>query len=160
MGKKLGSESMVKRKLSKQIIEQEPYLVWNSFIDILAMEPEHNLSDIQKVAQRTWWYDSEVQNGGHLQYFENSSEKDYRTVIESLIAIGAKDHVDILIKASEQYLRKKRRSIKTVLQFVKKAKEGEFDHYDFRYYEVKPDMNHYLEEYLNTYQNDFIEFEE
>jgi len=150
---------MVKRKLSKQIIENEPYQIWNSFIDILAMESADDLSEVQKVAQSSWWYDSEIQNGGHLQYFENTELQDYSSIIDSLKAIGAKDFAALLSEASEMYLGKNRKPIKNVFQFVKKAREGEYDKIDSQYYEISPDMNYYLENYLEAHQDDFIEIE-
>ena len=151
---------MIKRKLSKQIIEKEPYQIWNSFIDILAMELENNLSDVQKIAQKSWWYDSEVQNGGHLQYFENTSLQNYSSIIDSLIAVGAKEFAHLLSESSDLFIDKKRSRIKSVFQFIKKAKEGKFDNFDSRFYKISPDINYYLEEYLKKHQDEFVEIEE
>jgi len=150
---------MIKRILSKAIIKKEEYQIWNSFIDLLAMESEEDLTEIQKHAQRAFWYDSEIQNGGHLQYFENRSMNDYSEVINSLKIIGANEYSIILKKASDLFISKKRKSIKNVFDFIKKAKEFEYDEYDSKYYKVTPDMNHYLEIYLNKYQNEFIKIE-
>lgn len=90
---------MIKRKLSKEIIKKEEYQIWNSFVDLLAMESEEDLTDIQKNAQRAFWYDSEVQNGGHLQYFENRHSENFSEVIKSLNTIGAKEQATLLKKS-------------------------------------------------------------
>lgn len=37
---------MIKRKISAAAIEKEPYIVWNAYIDLLAMEDEAKLSEI------------------------------------------------------------------------------------------------------------------
>jgi len=137
---------MIKRKLSQKIIKTEEYQIWNSFIDILAMESEDNLSDIQKHAQRAFWYDSEIQNGGHLQYFENQKMNDFTNVLNSLKTIGASQHAYVLKNASEIFLSKHRKPIQSILGFITKAKKGEYDKYDSEYYEINPDMNHYLNE--------------
>jgi len=150
---------MIKRKLKKIDTEKEPYLVWNEFIDLLANEDELDLSEIQKNAKRAFVYDSEIQNGGHLQYFENERLTDYSKIIKSLIEIGASEQANILEKASLQFLAKKRKPILNVLSFVKKAKEDEYSEFDNLYYNIKPDMNNYLNDYLEKYKNEFIDFD-
>jgi hypothetical protein len=80
---------MIRRKLTKGIIEKERFQIWNSFVDILVMEDENKLTDIQIDAQRAFLYESEVQNGGHLQYFENIKLKNYSHIIGSIRKIGA-----------------------------------------------------------------------
>ncbi|MDN4494386.1 hypothetical protein [Ureibacillus aquaedulcis] len=57
---------MIKRMVTKEMLNENPYEKWNQFIDLLAMEEYGDLTQIQKVAQLCFWYDSEVQNGGHL----------------------------------------------------------------------------------------------
>mgnify|MGYP001263600490 CR=1 FL=1 len=150
---------MIKRKLSKKIIAEKDFQLWNSFIDLLAMESEDDLTEIQKHAQRAFWYESEIQNGGHLQYFENFRMKDYSDIINSLKFIGANNHSIVLTKASNLFISKNRNPIKSIIGFVMKAKEGEYDNFDFEYNEISPDMNHYLSEYLKKYQDDFIKIE-
>jgi len=150
---------MIRRKLSKEIIKKEEYQIWNSFIDLIAMENENELTEIQKNAQQAFWYDSELQNGGHLQYFENQKKKDYSNVIQSLKNIGAEKQSQILQKAANLYFNKNRKSIKSIFNFIKKANEGEFDEFDSQYYEIEPDMNYHLQNYLNNNLNEFIEIE-
>ena len=77
-------------ELEKAIVEKKPYLLWNTFIGIIAEDPS-KLSDIQGLAHFAYQYDSEVQNGGHLQYFEN-------------IFICYRDKEDIVISATLQRL--------------------------------------------------------
>lgn len=49
---------MVKRQVSRLVLEKKPYQVWNVFIDLIAMEDYKDLTDIQRVAHLTFWYDS------------------------------------------------------------------------------------------------------
>lgn len=62
---------MITRSLTKQEVEAEPFRVWNAYVDLLAMEKYGALSREQRPAFLVFWYESEVQNGGHFQYFEN-----------------------------------------------------------------------------------------
>ena len=150
---------MAIRNLTIEIARSEEYQIWNSFIDILAMESEENLSDIQKHAQRAFWYESEIQNGGHLQYFENQKMESYCEVIHSLKIIGAIEHAMVLQKATDMLLSKKRKPIITLKSFIKKALENEYGEYDSEYYDINPDMNYYLENYLNKFMDEFIRIE-
>jgi len=69
-----------------------------------------DLNDIQSVALFAFWYDSEVQNGGHLQYFENKFKHFQNreqllitTTLKALKILAAKEQSDILTAASEKY---------------------------------------------------------
>jgi len=48
-------------------------------------------------------YDAEVNNGGHSQYFVNSSGDSYETALEGLSAIGAKNRAAILTDAVQLF---------------------------------------------------------
>lgn len=60
------------RTLMKQELEHSPWLVWNAFVDLLATEKYEDLSPEQRPAHLVFWYESEVQNGGHMQLFRES----------------------------------------------------------------------------------------
>jgi hypothetical protein len=149
---------MIKRKLSKAAVKKEDFQIWNAFIDLLSIESEDDLTDRQKIAQRAFRYDAEVQNGGHFQYFENQDRKNYDDVIQAMKAIGAVKHAKILDFASRLYLSKKGNVVKKLFGFMKTV-ERELDALDHKYVEIDPDVNYYLREYLNKYQDEFVEIE-
>jgi hypothetical protein len=80
-------------------LQQEPYLVWNAFIDLLAMEEYGDLTSVQRRAHLVLWYDSEVQNGGHGQYFENRGVNRLAETVAALRALGLPDHAQVLSRA-------------------------------------------------------------
>ncbi len=47
---------MIRRKLSEEIVQKDKNQIWNAFIDLIASEKEIDLTDIQKNAQRAFWY--------------------------------------------------------------------------------------------------------
>ncbi len=150
--------SIIKREVSKAALNKEPYLVWNAFVNLLAMEDEGDLTDMQKAAQRAFWYDSEVQNGGHMQYFENQRRDDYSSVVESLKQLGAIEQASALEKAIIQLRSKKRSPIEDEVSYVKKALEGEFDQFDTEYYDVQPELIDLLQKHLDENLDDYIVF--
>jgi hypothetical protein len=47
-----------------------------------------------------WVFTTEIDNGGLLQFYENSSGKFYKLALESLKTVKANDHFDVLKKAN------------------------------------------------------------
>lgn len=78
----------MKRTVERARLQQAPYLVWNAFIDLLATEQYLDLSPIQRTAHLVFWYDSEVQNGGHGQYFENRGVNRLAQTVAALKELG------------------------------------------------------------------------
>ena len=58
-------------ELAKSEVSDKPYLVWNALIQLITESNHEDLNEIQSIPLFAFWYDSEIQNGGHLQYFEN-----------------------------------------------------------------------------------------
>ena len=150
-------------ELSKTEITDKNYLIWNTFISLLTQSNFREMDDIQSVALLSFWYDSEVQNGGHLQYFENKGKlfKNrerllVNSTLEALNIIGAKEQANILSAASVKYFSQIRKHPQDVNEFCALELEDEFGEYDRRYYECSPDMNSFLEKYLQQHLEAFI----
>ena len=149
---------MIKRKISKSELKGNNYLIWNAFIDLVAMEDEKDLSSLQKNGKRAFVYDSQIQNGGHLQYFENLRLNDYSEIVESLKSLNAPFHADILQRAASLYNAKARPVIEDKYQYSEIALEGEFDKLDSEYHRASPTLTELMEQYLHNNINEFIEF--
>ena len=150
-------------ELSKTEIANKQYLVWNTFISLLTESNYRDMNDIQSVALLSFWYDSEVQIGWHLQYFENKGKlfrnREYllvATTLEALKILGAKEQANILSLASEKYFSQIRKHPQDVNEFCALELEDEFGEYDRRYNESSPDMNSFLEKYLQQHLEAFI----
>jgi hypothetical protein len=150
-------------KLAKKEADNKPYLVWNAFIQLISQSNFRDLDDVQSVALFAFWYDSEVQNGGHLQYFENKFKRFQNreqllitTTLKALKILGAKEQSDILTAASEKYLSQVRKHPTNIEEFCILELEDEFGEYDQRYYKCSPDMNSFLENYLQNHLDKFV----
>jgi hypothetical protein len=114
--------------LDKASVDREPYLLWNAFIELISESEPEDLSDIQSVAKFAFWYDSEVQNGGHLQYFENSYIR-YESKINVLISatlealkiLGAKKQAKIFASASAKYLSSLKKHPKDIQEYTEQS---------------------------------------
>jgi len=147
---------MIRRKVTKGMLNENPYEKWNQFIDLLAMEEYSDLTQTQKVAQLCFLYDSEVQNGGHLQYFLNRGTKFVRESITALQSIGANSQAKILTKAFNIFNTMELKRIDDVHEYIELEEEGKFLQLDLEYYQIEPTMDGLLEQYLEKYEMDFI----
>ncbi len=88
--------------VKKENIIKDKYYLWNRFIECLINEEFGNdLSQIQHVAKSCFWYDTEMNNGGHSGYFDVYADKNYEQVKKSLILIGAEQYAKNLSIAIE-----------------------------------------------------------
>lgn len=145
---------MILRTLTKQ--EAEPWQVWNAFVDLLAMEEFESLTPEQRPAHLVFWYESEVQNGGHFQYFENRGTELLAATVEALVLLGATCQQQVLREAGERWLSRSRPRVETAQEFCDTALEGEFDSFDSRFHACSPTLQQCLESHLEQHQASFV----
>jgi len=148
---------MIKPKLLRSDIDLDPNLEWNSFISFLVDNDYDDLDAYQKRVWLCFWYDSEVQNGGHLQYFENRDIKYVNETINALKEIDATAQSVILETALDKFRSKKRGKIRSVFIFVKKALEEEYGNEDTDFYKLEPNLIELITIYFNNNKERFIE---
>ena len=100
---------------------------------------------------------TEVYNGGHWQYFCNKADYDHQEVIDSLHALGAGEHAEILTRALER-LPKAVRWPETVEEFIAGYDDVKMQDLDTAFGECARQIEDSLEEYLDRYESEFIEW--
>lgn len=120
-------------------------------------EYESSLSSFshpQRLVFAVVWYESEVNNGGHDQFFTNSTGIVWKDAIEALKTIGASSRADILRQAADRiggtpsFDREKR--IDQVESY-----EAEFDDLDDKFYDLDDDFYDKMESYIKENRTDF-----
>lgn len=91
----------MKRAVERARLRREPHLVWNAFVDLLATEEYDDLSPVQRKAHLVFWYDSEVQNGGHGQYLENRGVTRLAETVAALKDLALPCQALVLSRAAE-----------------------------------------------------------
>lgn len=147
---------MTRRELTQRQVESEPHLVWNAFVNLLALSEHEYLAPEQRAAHWVFGYESEVQNGGHLQYFENRGTQHLAVTIEALGLLGAHGQQQVLQAAGALWLSRPRPRIETVAEYCEKALEGEFDSLDARFHECSPPLVECLEAHLREHRDRFV----
>lgn len=148
---------MIRRQIRGSDQNNEPHLVWNAFIALLSVESYEDLTETQRIAHLIFWYDSEVQNGGHLQYFLNTAGRRANETLDALSQLNLNCQTAVLREAISLVKEQPMSSIETVEEYVVEALESKFGSFDERYYVCVPSAMEALEEYLDANQNEFIE---
>ena len=148
---------MITRHLTRQQVEAEPYRVWNAFIDLIAMEKYADLSAVQRPPHLVFLYESDVQNGGHENYFDNRGMEHLEETIEALGLIGAVEQQRLLWKAGQLKLSELRLPLPADDDYDYDSPiDDEIHNLDLRFYACSPGLCHYLEEYLAMHQSSFV----
>jgi hypothetical protein len=121
------------------------------------MEDYEDLVEGQRVAHLVFWYDSEVQNGGHLQYFRNPAGRHAGEAIAALREVGAEEQSSILGDAIKRWDRGPRPRIETPEEFVA-ADQALFADLDSCFHDSDPSIHQCLERYLDDHESLFIEY--
>ena len=148
---------MIRRQLKRSEVEGNPHLVWNAFVDLIAVEDYSDLTEIQRLAHLIFWYEAEVQNGGHLQYFANSAGERPEETLTALQSLKMEDQFKILERAISVLRKHPLQDLETAEDYVAEALDDNFGDLDRRYYECAKPTNDYLEEYLEANFSEFIE---
>ena len=147
---------MIRRLLTKREIEVEPFRLWNAYVNLLAMERFEDLSADQRPAHLVFWYESEVQNGGHLQFFENRGSEHLAATVAALGTLGANCQQQVLQAAIKEWLSRLRRRIRTEEEFCETALNGEFDAFDRRFHACQHSLQERLETHLRRHESLFV----
>ena len=119
---------------------------WNKMIDLWS---DYKLDDpIKDVIT----YDAEVQNGGHLQFFENCEGE----IEELMISLKKQLPEEMYSNLKEAYdlHKKKNLTIETVDDYVEEAQLGDFDKFDNFYYDNENKISKIMQEYASTLELD------
>ncbi len=152
----LDAHAMILRSLTQQQVEAAPSEIWNAFVDLLAMEELASLTLEQRPAHHVFWYESEVQNGGHLQYFENRGTRHLAATVAALGLLGATCQQQVLREAGAMWLSRSRSLVGTAQEFCDTALAGEFNAFDSRFHECSPSLQQCLAAYLEQHQALFV----
>ena len=115
----------MKPRLRRADVAADPNLLWNQFISILANSDRTQLNAVERSLSLIFWYESEVQNGGHLQYFLNQPGSAAET-IAALATMGAREYASILTEAFTIWSQTQRQAATTSSDYSVWALEGTF----------------------------------
>lgn len=111
---------------------------WNQFVDDVCMRNPDTLSDLQRKAVICFWYDAEMQNGGHCQYFDSSVHASSEETEAALRLIGTEEIADNFRKA------------------VTEGAEDDWTQTDRAYYAFSPELSDYLADFVEANKDSIL----
>jgi len=135
---------------------------WNAMADLLSRSDLEELTAVQRLAHLAWWYNNEVLNGGHDQYFVNKDYFVHSEVISALHSLGAVNQSNILREALIYLTKAIDHMPNDYDEFIAWDKEYRYGDqmsiFDNQFYNCRPDIDELLENYLATNESEFIQW--
>lgn len=112
---------------------------WNDFVDRAIEDQPQRKEEGDLYA--LFYYQAEVNNGGHHQYFYNWSEPaDWQKAVAGARRIGMQQVADLLEEAIALWQTKTRPRHATMDEFLADAREAEFEVFDERFYAIDHEL--------------------
>lgn len=115
------------------------YKLWNKFIEEICTKDLDKLNEIQKNAALCFYYDREMNIGGHVCYFDQYQKVDNKDLIKALEKVSNRKFVTNLEEAIEH------------------GKEDNYEKTDTVYLRQSPCLTEYLEQYVITNKEKIFE---
>jgi hypothetical protein len=135
-------------------LKANPHAMWNAFIASIS-DPFRILTAPQRVARLIFWYDSEINNGGHLQFFLNQGGDPIKT-IEALHSAGAFPQARILEQGLKRWESRARPKRNETYDYLALARQREFDDLDRAFGECAVSLTDVLESLLREHEAKYI----
>lgn len=117
---------------------REKDLIWNRFIEEICCKNIAALSEVQKNAVLCFWYDAEMNSGGHSGYFDCRPDIDAQELINAIMAVGYKAIADNYQKA------------------LSCGKNDDWAETDDAYYSFSPSLCLCLQEYVEDHKDEIF----
>ena len=108
---------------------------WNKFIEDVCYRDVETLSQIQKNAVLCFWYDAEMQNGGHCGYFDCYPDTIPEELSNAILEVSYKEIADNYTKA------------------LTDGENDDWEETDNAYYNFVPSLCDCLEKYVEKYKD-------
>lgn len=116
---------------------------WNRFINDVCGRELEELSEVQRAAVLCFWYDAEMQSGGHSGYFDCYPEIKSEELIAAINLIGYREIADNYQMALAEHIRD----------------DGEEDGYetvDNAYYDFEPSLFDCLRQFTEKNKDEIL----
>ncbi|MCL2847420.1 MAG: DMP19 family protein [Firmicutes bacterium] len=100
------------------------------------------------------WYNAEVCNGGHDQFYGNSTGIVWEDVMNGLKTIGAKKHYDIIKKSIKKMGGNPSKDSEEREEKLEEL-EPDFEKLDMKFYELDEELDEKLQKYILDNAKDF-----
>lgn len=122
-----------------------PDNAWNRFVNYACTRELERVPAEILPAFLVFWYMSEVENGGHLQYFTNRCDDPFGMTVKALHDMGSAELSSTLEAALFKWNSRERNDPESVEEYVTLALEGEFEALDLAFGNAEPGIYELLD---------------
>jgi Domain of unknown function (DUF4375) len=145
------------RAVSRSEPDAHYALPWNAMVDLCAMEPLTACTPTQRKAALVFWYQAEVNNGGHFQYFTNSAGAYRLEAVQALRELGAQQAAEILALAILRVSGPEAPRPHNIAEYAEQEAESGLRDLDSQYYKhADSEVQHALLKYLKAHEGEFV----
>jgi hypothetical protein len=145
------------RPVSRSEPDAHYALAWNAMVDLGAMEPLSACTPAQRKAALVFWYQAEVNNGGHFQYFTNSAGAHRLEAVEALRELGAQQAAETLALAILRVSGSEAPRPHNIAEYAEREAESGLDDLDSQYYKhADAEVRQALLRYLKAHEEEFV----
>ena len=143
----------------------DPYAArWEEFLNFLVCEDYNNLTEKQKIASITNWFNNELLSGGFESYFYNLGKYQHDDVVNALIELEAICQNSVLKKVMEYYNEVRDRIPNDYDEYMIWNEEAGYEkkitEFNLQYYDCRPEIEtELLERFLDQNESEFIKWE-
>jgi hypothetical protein len=131
--------------ISRAELDADPGARLWALVDYLAEHPRAQSRDDVRPFWVVYAYASEVDNGGHLQFFHNRGTIEAAETIQALRSIGASKQAELLGACLRQVEREPVPRVGSLDEYSTLAEDRSFSDEDHEYYRQQPDVLELLE---------------
>lgn len=128
--------NLFKRFKNRKLSEEDKR--WNLFVDEVCKKEIKDFKGIKKDAAICFWYDNEMNNGGHSAFFDWWPEIDKDDVYNALMKIGNK-------KIADNYR-----------DAVKNGEKDDYEKTDDKFYELNPSLSDCLMKFVEDNKDEIF----
>lgn len=126
-------------------------------VDLCAMEPLEACTPVQRQAALVFWYQVEVNNGGHFQYFTNSAGAHRMEALQALRQLGAQKAAEVLSLAILTVTGSEQSRPRSLEEYAEQEADSSLREIDSEYYKsADAEVQDALLCYLKTHEQEFV----
>jgi hypothetical protein len=145
--------------LSRKKVSRNPRLRWDGLNEFLAFADLIKLSLVQRVAYLAYWYSSQIEMGGHHDYFSTQPKCDFSEVVAALRTVGSIEQASILTAALDAVQAASARApAEYANRFVAGVEFADLIEFDEAFERCTRSVQQCLMDYLDKHESEFIEW--
>ena len=146
--------------VSKSEYDKDPSARFWALVDYLGRNNVPQADRQLEVVRLAYFYDAEVLNGGHLQYFINRGTNEAPAVLTALEALGDLERAALLRSCLAKATARPLPEIKSLDAYADLARERSFRLEDTRYYELQPELLQRIQDFIAGKLPELVEVRE